>query len=51
VAAGAVGSAEGEAKRDRGIGGAVEGKELARQEVLRIVAEWLGEEEGFVEVV
>jgi len=31
--------------------GRLRGKELARQEVLRIVAEWLGEEEGFVEVV
>ena len=29
----------------------LKGKELSRQEVLRIVAEWLGEEEGFVEVV
>ena len=27
------------------------GKELTKQQVLRIVAEWLGEEEGFVEVV
>ena len=27
------------------------GKELAKQEVLRIMAEWLGEEDGFVEVV
>jgi len=40
--------------RRREVGELVErlrGRELTRQEVLRIVAEWLGEEEGFVEVV
>ncbi|MDH4179702.1 MAG: hypothetical protein OEV33_04270 [Armatimonadota bacterium] len=39
--------------RRREIGALVErlkGRELAKQEVLRILAEWLGEE-GFVEVV
>jgi hypothetical protein len=29
----------------------LKGKELTKQEVLRIVTEWLGEEDGFVEVV
>lgn len=29
----------------------LKGRGLAKQEVVRIVAEWLGEEEGFVEVV